>query len=37
MEYFFIKLQEIINDYRNYIDLNLIGFPENWIEILSKI
>lgn len=34
---FFIKLQEIINDYRNYIDLNLIGFPENWIEILSKI
>ena len=33
---FFIKLQQLINEYGNYIDLRLIGFPENWIEILSK-
>lgn len=32
----FIKLQEIINNYYNYIDLELIGFPKNWVEILSK-
>lgn len=33
---FFIKLQGIINDYSSYIDLDLIGFPSNWVEILSK-
>lgn len=33
---FFIKLQGIINDYISYIDLELIGFPSNWVEILSK-
>lgn len=33
---FFIKLQGIINDYSSYIDLDLIGFPNNWVEILSK-
>ncbi|WP_294353305.1 Abi family protein [uncultured Clostridium sp.] len=33
---FFIKLQGIINDYSSYIDLELIGFPNNWVEILSK-
>ncbi|WP_084027594.1 Abi family protein [Clostridium acetireducens] len=34
---FFINLQGLINEYSNYINLDLIGFPENWIEILSKI
>ncbi|HFL2406405.1 TPA: Abi family protein [Clostridioides difficile] len=33
---FFIKLQKLINDYNNSIDLKLIGFPNNWIEILAK-
>lgn len=33
---FFINLQQLVNEYRNYIKLDLIGFPENWIEILSK-
>lgn len=33
---FFINLQNLISQYGKYIDLNLIGFPENWIEILSK-
>lgn len=33
---FFINLQQLINEYRSYIKLELIGFPENWIEILSK-
>lgn len=33
---FFINLQFLINEYRSYIKLELIGFPENWIEILSK-
>lgn len=32
----FIKLQGIIKDYSSYIDLELIGFPSNWVEILSK-
>lgn len=34
---FFINLQSLISDYRQYIDLNLIGFQENWVEILSKV
>jgi abortive infection bacteriophage resistance protein len=33
---FFINLQQLINEYQNYIDLKLIGFPDNWVEILSK-
>lgn len=33
---FFTKLQVLISDYYNYIDLKLIGFPENWIELLVK-
>lgn len=33
---FFICLQQLINEYKEYIDLKLMGFPENWIEILSK-
>lgn len=33
---FFINLQQLINQYDQYIDLKLIGFPQNWIEILSK-
>ena len=33
---FFIRLQQLIDEYGNCIDLKLIGFPENWIEILSK-
>lgn len=33
---FFIKLQQLISDYSKYIELRGIGFPENWIEILSK-
>ena len=33
---FFINLQQLIIQYNKYIELNKIGFPENWIEILSK-
>lgn len=33
---FFISLQSLIVEYSSYIELRLIGFPENWIEILSK-
>lgn len=33
---FFIKLQGLITEYNEYIDLDLIGFPSNWIEILSR-
>lgn len=33
---FFINLQQLVNEYAKYIDLDLIGFPKNWIEILSK-
>ena len=33
---FFINLQQLMNEHRNSIKLDLIGFPENWIEILSK-
>lgn len=33
---FFIKLQGLINKYDDIVDLNLIGFPDNWSEILSK-
>lgn len=34
---FFISLQQLVNQYQNYIDLKLIGFPDNWVEVLSKI
>lgn len=34
---FFISLQQLVNQYQNYIDLKLIGFPNNWVEVLSKI
>ncbi|MCD2346739.1 Abi family protein [Clostridium guangxiense] len=34
---FFISLQQLVSEYANYIDLHLIGFPANWVEILSKI
>lgn len=33
---FFIRLQQLLNDYKKYINLDFIGFPENWVEILSK-
>ncbi|WP_160687496.1 Abi family protein [Clostridium sp. C2-6-12] len=33
---FFINLQQLIEEYSSHIKLELIGFPENWIEILSK-
>ncbi len=32
----FYKTSKLINDYNNSIDLKLIGFPNNWIEILAK-
>ena len=33
---FFTSLQQLINNYERYIDLELIGFPEKWIQILAK-
>lgn len=30
------ELKALIEEYMDVIDLKLIGFPENWIEILSK-
>lgn len=33
---FFIDLQNLISNYGDSIDIKLLGFPENWIEILSK-
>lgn len=33
---FFINLQQLVNEYETNIDLRLMGFTENWIEILSK-
>ncbi|WP_242851183.1 Abi family protein [Clostridium novyi] len=33
---FFASLKKLINEYKKYIDLKLIGFPTNWIEILSN-
>ncbi|ADK16320.1 Abi family protein [Clostridium ljungdahlii] len=30
------KLKKLLNEYKDVIDLRLIGFPENWVEILSK-
>lgn len=33
---FRIQLEALINDYIDVIDLELIGFPENWSEILSR-
>lgn len=34
---FFIKIQQLVNGYKDYIDLDLIGFPQNWVEIISKV
>ncbi|MFA9398046.1 MAG: Abi family protein [Clostridiaceae bacterium] len=34
---FFIRMQQLISEYKDDIDLTLIGFFVNWIEILSKI
>lgn len=31
----FIKLQALFSKYNTYIDLKLLGFPENWVSILS--
>lgn len=33
---FFINLQDIVNKYKDFIDFKCIGFPENWVGILSK-
>lgn len=33
---FFIGVQQLVNEYKDYIDLKLIGLPNNWVEILSK-
>lgn len=33
---FFIDLQELIRKYNSIVDYDLIGFPKNWVEILSK-
>ncbi|MEG1132641.1 MAG: Abi family protein [Romboutsia sp.] len=32
----FIQLQCLFNDYKGCIDLDLLGFPEDWVNILSK-
>ena len=32
---FFIKLQALFYKYDNYIELELLGFPKNWVSILS--
>lgn len=33
---YFIKLQSLFNKYNNYIDLELLGFPNDWVSILSE-
>ena len=35
-EMFLIKLESLIDSYSDVLDLNLIGFKENWKEILHK-
>lgn len=32
----FIQLQSLFNDYKNYINLDLLGFPSDWVNILSS-
>lgn len=32
----FIKLQTLFNKYNGYIDKKLLGFPDNWVGILSR-
>jgi abortive infection bacteriophage resistance protein len=32
---YFIKLQALFYKYDNYVELELLGFPENWVSILS--
>lgn len=29
-------LEKVVDDYRNDIDLELIGFPENYLEIMKN-
>lgn len=33
---FFIELQKLIDEYNSSIDLTLLGFPNNWKEILAE-
>lgn len=33
---FITELQEVINEHKEYIDMKLIGFPENYIEVLNN-
>lgn len=33
---FFKELEILLKEYQDIVDLNLIGFPDNWSEILSK-
>ena len=33
---FKVQLKELFDDYLDVINLNLIGFPENWFEIISS-
>lgn len=33
---FLINLKELINNYIDFLDLNSIGFPDNWEQILSE-
>ena len=33
---FYIRLDDLIREYRQSIDLALLGFPENWNEILTE-
>lgn len=33
---FFVKLENLIDEYNEHIDLRLIGFPINWTEIIEK-
>lgn len=32
----FIQLQCLFNDYKKFIDLKLLGFPDDWVNILSR-
>ena len=32
---YFIKLQALFYKYDNYVELEFLGFPENWVSILS--
>lgn len=30
------NIEALFEQYQNYININLLGFPENWREILKK-